>query len=225
MAEYRLKANYIDGTGTLTVTGACGLCAYVEEATTLTFTMTLDAGFTTVDWFISGIYVSSGLTLLTVMPSRDISVQARVNGNYVPFDDYGLKYTYTKTDINGDPFEVKIEEFGFTGVSQERLLQSAMFYWGDRGADLIQEIIVPSRLVLNLVANNTNLSYDSLLTGANRKFRVKLYLNGSATPFFTGFLSPNQLRYELTDTNYQFSVTAIDGMGSLNFVRCEPEKF
>lgn len=225
MAEYRLKVGYTGGTGTLTITGASGTLAYVEEGTALTFTMVLDAGFTSVDWYVSNVFAFTGLSYSTVMPPRDISVRAVINGNYIPLDDYGVKYTYNKTDINGDQFKVEIEEFGFTGTPQERTIQSATYYWGERGSDIIQQYMVPSRLVLNLIANSTDLSYDSLLTGANRKFRTKLYLNGETAPFFTGFLSPNQLRYELTDTDYQFSVVAIDGLGSLNFIRCEPDKW
>lgn len=222
MAEYRLKAGYIGGTGTLTVTGASGAFAYVEEGTSLTLTMALDAGFTTVNWYINNLFVNTGLTLNMVMPARDTSVRAEISGTYIPSDTYGLKYTYNKTDIEGTAFKVTIEEFAFVGASQERKLESVRFYWGERGADVVSAEVVPSRVVLNLVANTTTLSYDSMLTGDNRKYRVRVYINGEVNPFFTGFVSPNQIRYELSDKDFVFSMTAIDGMGALDYTRAEP---
>jgi hypothetical protein len=222
MAEYRLKAGIVDGTGTLTVNGGPSVVQFIEEGTTVNMAVTLDPGFVSVEWYLNDVFQSSSLSFSFSMPFRDSSVRAVLSGVFTPVDEYGMKYTYNKTDRSGDAFKIEIEERGFVGVAEEREIESAFYFLGSRGADLIQELIVPSRLVMNLVDTG---GYDDFLTGDNRKFRCRMYLAGDTIPFFTGFISPNQISYQLSTQNRGIEVTAIDGTSTFGFTRGNPYKW
>jgi hypothetical protein len=222
MAEYRLKAGIFNGTGTLTVNGGPSVVQFIEEGTSVNMAVTLDPGFVSVEWYLNDVFQSSALSFSFSMPSRDSSVRAVLSGVFTPVDEYGLKYTYNKTDRAGDPFKIEIEERGYGGLPEERGIESVFFFFGSQGSDIVQELIVPSRLVMNLLSVS---GYDLFLTGDNRKFRCRLYLGVDPVPFFTGFISPNQITYQMSDFNRGVQITAVDGTGSFGFTRANPNEW
>ena len=221
MASYRLIIGAAGGTGTITVDGS-PTWRFVDEGTSLTIEIALDPGFVSVEWFQTPNYttpISTATSFTFVMPSQDVKIRAEVSGTYAPIEDYGVRWTYNKSTINGEPFRVDIEEQFYGGLSEERQLVDVKYYWGTRGGDHLADRIIPSKCDLFLVANNTDLSYDELLTADSRKYRCRVYLNNEVDAFFTGFISPNQLTRLLVDYNYELKVTAVDGLGQLGQLR------
>lgn len=222
MAQYRFQAVTVDGTGVLTIDGSPSVVQYIEEGTILTVAIVLDSGFNSVEWFANNISQGTALSFSYTMPSRDVRMKAVLSGTYAPVDGYQLKYTYNKTNRLGEAFKIEIEEDGFGGVAEEREIESAVYYLGSRGVDIVDKNIVSSRLVMNLVDTD---GYDDFLTGDNRQFRCRLYLNSETDPFFTGFISPNQISYQLSTENVGIQITAIDGTGGFGYERGNPKRW
>ena len=220
MAQYRFQLQIIDGTGEAFVDGSPVVNpSYYDAGTPLSVSITLDAGFNSVEWFANNVSIGTSLSFTYFMPNQDVRIKAVLSGTYAPVDGYQLKYTYNKVNRLGESFKIEIEEDGFAGVPEEREIVSAVYYIGSRGVDIVKQDLVSSRLVMNLVDTD---GYDDFLTGDNRQFRCRMYLNGDTEPFFTGFISPNQISYQLSTENVGIQITAIDGTGGFGYERANP---
>ena len=220
MSQYRLFIGLRGGTGTLTVDGS-PIWGGIEEGTVITIAVALDAGYNGVQWFRTPNYTTPIATTVSfqfTMPSADVKMRGDVGGEYQPIDGYGDKWTYNKSTLRGESFKIVIQERGYGGLAEERQIVDAVYSFGSRGVDL-QSAWVTSSLRLRLVANDTTLNYDELLTADWRKYRCLLYLKGATDAFFSGYISPNQLTRFDDGNNYVFDVLALDGIQGFDSVR------
>ena len=221
MDYYRLKIRMAEGGGVITINGNPPEIFY-EALTTLSISVTLDAGYNSVEWFRQGVSISTSTTFNFTMPESDVSILGYASGAFQPVDGYGLKYyrESRQTKDNGACVRLEIYQDGYGGASSEIEMQSCLLRFGTLGGDIL-DTIVGSSLDFTLVG--TNDQFKEFLIGNFRTWKTVLKI-GLDTKF-TGFITPDFVTINDQSGLTIQTFTAVDGMKGFDSIRVQPTIF
>ena len=136
-----------------------------------------------VHWDVSGVVVSTVNPYTFTMPAGTLILRAVTTYNPnnvinvpIPSNDYAVRFEYEYTNRWGNETLIQIEQRGFVGTKQLREIQRVRYEFGNANSDPI-EVIVPSRLTLDLIADFAE-DYRLFLDCDIREFRVKYFKKG-----------------------------------------------
>ena len=217
--DFTIQLTY--GKGTITINGSAPLTSY-SVGTQLNISTTLGNGFTSIEWYDTAnpnVILSSSPSFIFTMPSRGVRIFGIMTGTFIPTDDYGLKYfaEYGSIEGNCKRLEILKDKYNPALGNSEVKIGEVTFGWGNQGDDPLKTII-GSYLDFELIGVAGD--FDEFLEGDAKEFQVKYYENRTDTvPFFVGYISPDFITVQETQTIQRYSFTAIDGLKSLDAVR------
>jgi hypothetical protein len=222
---YFLRINQINGAasltvettfGTSTVPSGLGFSTLVEEGTSVTVTVTLDAGFNSfsaVSARFGSPFTTSPFTF--TMPSADTRFLIDISGSFAPVDGYGLKYFWEwKSVIGNEDRKLEIYEDDFSGIATEKKIQNLKLTYGNRESDVI-DTFMRSSLVFDIVAKGND--FQEFMTGNNRQFQARYYHGGNLV--WKGYVLTDKITAPETNTEYIVTFQAIDGQRSFDSFR------
>jgi len=221
--DFTIQLTY--GKGTITINGAAPLTSY-SVGTQLNISTTLGTGFNSVKWYDSSnpsVELSDDPSFIFTMPRRDVRIYGIMSGEYLPIDEYGLKYfaEYGSIEGNCKRLEILKDKYNPALGNSEVKIGEVTFGWGNQGDDPLKTII-GSYLDFELIGVAGD--FDEFLEGDAKEFQVKYYENRTDTvPFFVGYISPDFITVQETQTIQRYSFTAIDGLKSLDSVRANTQ--
>jgi hypothetical protein len=221
MDYYRLKIRMAEGGGVITINGNPPEIFY-EALTVLSISVTLDAGFNSVEWFRQGVSLSTSTTFNFTMPESDVSILGYASGAFQPVDGYGLKYyrESKQNKDNGACVRLEIYQDGYGGSDSEIEMQSCLLRFGTLGGDIL-DTIVGSSLDFTLVG--TNDQFKEFLIGDYRTWKTVLKV-GLETKF-TGYITPDFVTINDQSGQTIQTFTAVDGMKGFDSIRVQPTIF
>lgn len=222
MAQYALIKALNPGGGTITINGNPNQLFY-EEGVELEVEISIFAGFTGVDWYLNGVFVSSSETFTFFMPSQTSYLEGRMSGEYTPVANYGLKYSKQfKQNTGPDARCIGLEIYldGYEGDPAELELESINYTFGNVGGDPLDVVIGSS---VDFVVAATTGQFDEFLEGGNRDWKVVL-LDDSVV-FWTGFINADFLTTVDRSGKRLQKFTAMDGIKSMGSVRVDQRIF
>ena len=221
--DFTIQITY--GKGTITINGAAPLTSY-SVGTQLNISTTLGTGFNSVKWYDSSnpsVELSDDPSFIFTMPRRDVRIYGIMSGEYLPIDEYGLKYfaEYGSIEGNCKRLEILKDKYNPALGNSEVKIGEVTFGWGNQGDDPLKTII-GSYLDFELIGVAGD--FEEFLEGDAKEFQVKYYENRTDTvPFFVGYISPDFITVQETQTIQRYSFTAIDGLKSLDAVRANTQ--
>ena len=205
-----------NGIGSFTVNSGVASPFYAA-GTSLTIETVLVPGFTFTDFNINnGLFIGLTNPYTFTMPSADVNIMVNSTGDYDPIDNYGIKYTSEFCDITGQEILLEIREKGYAGYPESVKSAGVRYSWGNQGIDVL-ETIVGSSINFGLIGERDQ--YFELLSGGNRKWQVKLYIDSLI--FWTGYINTSFLSVsEVSNSILQEQrFTASDGLKSFEAIR------
>ena len=223
MAQYRLNFSFTNGSGQVIVnsvpmTTTYGLAGSFEEGSSVTIETNLLSGFSglTYSIFPNGTSSTSNPWTFT-MPANDIVVSIFADGVWQPADDYGLKYYSEFRNQTNQCIRFEILGDGYSGASElVKLSDSFTYRFGQFGIDDFETIFSSS---INFGMVGARDKFFELLDGGYRKWMVRVKIDNVL--FWEGYLSNSILSVNEVGYDQIQSFTAVDGLKSLDAIRCE----
>jgi len=221
MADYRLKIRMSEGGGTITINGNPPQIFYTA-GDVLAIAVTLDPGFSSVEWFKAGVSISTSTSFNFTMPDSDVSILGVASGAFQPVDGYGLKYyrESRQDKENGACVRLEIYQDGYGGDDSEIEVQSCLLRFGSLGADILDTIVGTS---LDFTLVGTNDQFKEFLVGDNRTWKVVLKVGLDVK--FTGYITPDFVTINDISGPTVQTFTAVDGLKGFDAIRAIPQLY
>lgn len=130
---------------------------------------------------------------------------------------YAVKYRLDFADIEENPRRIEIFQDGYIGSVISAVGTGNPVTITHQQNDDVYEPIIGSNAQINLLATDT-VNYSDLLTADEKEFKVVVYYEDSGyyVPIWSGFIIPDAYQQAIKSTPYEISITATDGLGSLD---------
>jgi hypothetical protein len=215
----RLNVFLSGGTGQITLDPEPDADGFYNSVGSVDITLTLDSGFTFVNWTENGVEISTSTTFTFTFSRSDATIVANATGSSTADYTYGLRLWAEYVDDQNRKSRLEIEEKNWGGSDQEVDVKNVSYHIGTND-NFPDEIFLTSRLEWDFQIIKNFPALDFLLTLDPRKFRVKWYrnyTNSSTYDFYwVGYLKTEFLERVEYRTTYDISVVATDGISDFN---------